>query len=159
MTIETYLALRERALSLRKEDLDAGTAALYRLWAVVMDAGLARGTATVVAVADGSSSLYLSSGGGYLGGGGNPSVRHAALACIAEAATRMSDMQRASDRALPGLGDTVFYVLTDSGVLTARASGQALAQGNHPLSKLFSHEQELINALARASTSPTVPHR
>ena len=35
-------------------------------------------TATIVAVSDGSASIYLSNGGGYLGGGGHESIRNAA---------------------------------------------------------------------------------
>jgi hypothetical protein len=39
-------------------------------WGVVMDWGVKNGTATIVAMSDGSASVYFSSGGGYIGGGG-----------------------------------------------------------------------------------------
>ena len=47
-------------------------------WGVVMDWGLAEGTATVVAFSDGNASVYVNSGGGFIGGASHESIRKAA---------------------------------------------------------------------------------
>ena len=52
-----------------------------------MDWGVEHGTATVVAFSDGSASVYLSNGGGFLGGGeSHESVRKAAQKMVSIAA-------------------------------------------------------------------------
>src|SRR5512146_322436 len=66
-------------------------------WGVVMDWGVPGGTATVMALTDGSASIYLSSGGGYLGGQNQESVRTAALHAIEIAREFASQMQRTGD--------------------------------------------------------------
>src|SRR3982751_5386812 len=50
------------------------------IWGVLMELGFAKGVATVVGLADGTASLYLTSGGGVLGAGTRESVRRAAVA-------------------------------------------------------------------------------
>ena len=58
-----YSQMRRNALEARLPGI--GRDAVH---VVLMDWHLEKGTATVVAAADGSASLYLSSGGGYVGG-------------------------------------------------------------------------------------------
>jgi hypothetical protein len=152
MTTEAYLGLRQRALSCRKSDVYPGVSGPAGPWSVVMDACLPRGVATVVAVADGSASLYLSTGGGYLGGGQTSSVRELARTCVEEAGKLLAEMRPALELSLPPLGETVFYCLTEEGLLSARTRGETLAAGGHALSGLFAHFQALIHALGRASS-------
>jgi hypothetical protein len=62
-----YPKLREHALlKIRLNNLSGDS-----VHSVLMDWHVTNGTATVFAAADGTASLYLSSGGGFLGGGQN----------------------------------------------------------------------------------------
>ncbi|HEX6495514.1 MAG TPA: hypothetical protein VF018_08530, partial [Acidobacteriaceae bacterium] len=73
-----YVQLREHALQLRLSYL-----ANNSVQVVLMDWNVSNGTATVLAAADGTASVYLSSGGGFLGGGQKyPTIRDAALRAI-----------------------------------------------------------------------------
>jgi hypothetical protein len=68
-----YMGLREKALRLRLPQFEQNA-----VQAVLMDWFVGKGTATVVAIVDGTASVYLSSGGGFIGGSqANPALREA----------------------------------------------------------------------------------
>ena len=58
-----YPRLRDKALKIRLPNLPPGS-----VHAVLMDWNVTNGTATVLAGAEGTASIYLSSGGGFIGG-------------------------------------------------------------------------------------------
>jgi hypothetical protein len=113
-------------------------------WGVVMDWGVPTGTATVMALSDGSASIYLSSGGGYLGGQKEESVRRAALEAIAITREYPSQMRKTSEYLLPVTGEVIFYLLTDSGSLTATEKEAELRNPAHPLAKLGNAMQGIV---------------
>jgi hypothetical protein len=143
---EVYYGLRDQILHLKRDkiglpapqhDTDA--------WGVVMDWGVANGTATVVAIADGTASIYLSSGGGSIGGGQlHESLRQSALRAVSAAAEVQPEMRPVASYPLPGAGEVVFYVLTDVDVFSAGASEKELSGHRHRLSKLGDAMQEII---------------
>src|SRR6476646_7953319 len=63
----------------------AATPEAPRVWGVLLEIGMANGTATVVALADGTSSLYTSTGFGIIGGGFHERSAEAARRCVREA--------------------------------------------------------------------------
>lgn len=113
-------------------------------WGVVMDWGVNRGTATVMTLADGSASIYLSGGGGYIGGQNQESVKGAALRAIEVAREYPSQMQKTTEYNLPLAGEVIFYLLTDSGVFTASAKEAELRSQGHPLAKLGNAMQDVV---------------
>ena len=66
---DVHPGLRNRMLpgSRAKFSLPAAPGA-DETWGIVMDGGVTKGTATVPALSDGTASVYLSSGGGFIGG-------------------------------------------------------------------------------------------
>ena len=123
--------------------------------AVVMDWGLDNGVATVVAYDDGTTSLYLSSGGGVIGAGAHEAVRQAANAFRAEAAARRNQFSTvaANDSfTLPSDGWVTFYLVTDSATLRAGPiDTRLLAAGTHPLAPLGNHAQAVITSIRESS--------
>ncbi len=113
-------------------------------WGVVMDWGVDRDTATVMALSDGSASIYLSGGGGYIGGQNQEAVKGAAQKAIEIAREYGPQMRKTSDYVLPVAGEVIFYLLTDSGVLTASAREVDLRSQGHPLAKLGNAMQEVV---------------
>ena len=110
-----------------------------------MDWGVSSGTATVVAVADGTVSVYLSSGGGSIGGGqSHAAIREAGRKFLDLAKGSLSKMQKTTDYPLPDKGQVYFYVRTDAGVFTARASQEELSAHRNPFSALGDAAQEII---------------
>jgi hypothetical protein len=76
-TAEIYMSLRQQIFDLPKTNSDFGQS---DRWAILMETGLADACYTLVAVADGSASLYFSNGGGIIGGGEHPEGAAAAKA-------------------------------------------------------------------------------
>ncbi len=110
-----------------------------------MDWGLERGTATVVAIADGTASVYLSSGGGFLGGGQSHESIRAAAKKIVEIADEVQPlMHLATSYPLPHRGQVTFYLLTDDGIFTATANDDDLKSHRSPFSELGDSAQTVI---------------
>jgi hypothetical protein len=142
----TYLGLRNQLLQglSGKVTLPEPRSATQP-YAVLMDWHVTRGTATVVAVADGTASIYLSGGGGSLGGGQSQPVIHAAaLRAVSVASEFQPQMQVTTDYPLPEPGSVIFYVVTNAGVFTAAATVTELSAHRHPLSKLGDCMQEIV---------------
>lgn len=113
-------------------------------WGVVMDTCYPKAVATVVSMADGSASIYISSGGGHIGGRGQPAVREAAVAFVHSATANLGKLKPASQHPLPAVGQTRFYVLTPEGLFSAEAVEKELGENRHELSPLFFAGQEVI---------------
>ena len=116
-------------------------------WGVLMETSYEEGTATVVSLADGSASIYFSGGGGVIGGIDHEKVRKAATAFVSAAGRNLQRMKPAKNFPLPRVGHTVFYVLTDNGVLMVDGVEENLGEGNDALSPLFYAGQEVITEL------------
>ena len=111
----------------------------------MMDWNTGNGLATVVAVADGTASIYLSSGGGSIGGGqSHPEIREAALKAVSLAAEFQPRMQPAAIYPLPEPGGVIFYAVTDAGVYSSSGTAEELAAQRHPLSRLGNAIQNIV---------------
>lgn len=141
----TFADLRMQALTASRSafGLDA-TSSPTTPWGVVMETGFAEGSFTLVALSDGSASIYLSSGGGSIGGGAHETIRNAAQAMVTLAAKFQSQAKVTKDFPLPKDGQTTFYLLTDSGVFTASAPEEDLGEERHAWSPLFHAGHEAI---------------
>jgi hypothetical protein len=113
-------------------------------WGVVMDWGVTSAIATVVALSDGTASVYLSSGGGYIGGQGQEPIRLAAQKAVEVARTVQLPPHPTADFPLPETGGVFFYFLTDAGVFTLHSSVQELGSPGNPLRKIGDAMQEII---------------
>ena len=114
-------------------------------FAVVTDWGGADGTNTIIAVADGSASVYPSSGAASIGGGqSHESIRKAALTTVATAGTIQPLMHTTTQYPLPSRGQVSFYLVTDSGVFTAAASEEDLNGNRSPFSPLAAAAQNIV---------------
>ena len=141
-----YMGLRNRILHGSRAQLGLpATSAPTQPWAALMEMGLSRGPATVVAVSDGTTSLYLSSGGGLLGGGQRyEAVRNAGLHLLNLAGEYQPLMHSTQESPLPREGQIIFYAVTDSGVFTAEAPEGDLAARHDWLGSLYAAGQDII---------------
>jgi hypothetical protein len=143
---DVYDGLRAQVLKGTRSSFDlAPTSAPMVPWGVVMDWGVSEGSATVVALSDGHASIYLSSGGGYLGGSqSHESIRSAAQTAVATAEEFQPQMRSTNTFPLPHRGEVIFYLLTDAGVFTASGSQQEMSSQHNKLSRLGNAMQLII---------------
>lgn len=139
-----YHGFRETMLKIRRPHTIPSPAKSTEPWGVLMDWGMRNGTATVMSMADGSASVYLSSGGGYIGGQGIEKVRLAAQHAIAQARSIPMPEQPMTDFPLPEPHGVIFHFLSDAGVFTLRSSEQELNSPTHALRKLGDAMQAVI---------------
>lgn len=144
--METYLGLRNVALT-----ADSSRAGLKNTGgpndpvAVLMEMKTGTRYATIAGFADGEASIYVSSGGGYLGGGQSyPSVHQAALSLISVAHRFQARMHQTKDYPLPQKDEVIFYLVTDNGVYTVSAPEAELNRRVHPLTELYAAGQDVI---------------
>lgn len=144
---DVYQGLRNLALQSTRTKLGLPPASKpAEPWGAIMDWGLAQGTATVVVFSDGHASVYLSSGGGFIGGAeSHESIRNAAKKMVAVAAECQQHAQPTAVYPLPKRGEVSFYFLTDSGIFTATASEDELSGHRGPLATLGDAAQDLIS--------------
>jgi hypothetical protein len=142
---DVYMGLRNQTLegSRAKFGLVA-TSKPTEPWGVLMDWGVSDGSATVVTLSDGNASVYLSSGGAYLGGIGQEAIRKAAQKTVQVADEFQPKMHATTTYPLPQRGEVSFYLLTDAGVFTTSASEKDLAAHRIPLAKLGDAAQDVI---------------
>jgi len=117
----------------------------------LMEIGLPKGTASVVAIADGTVSMYVSTGGGVIGAGGHPAVRGVAERFRTVAAESRDQLRRSDEFPLPNAGEVRFQVRTMDGDFSGAASEAALRAGRHPLTVLYRAGQDLLSEI-RLST-------
>ena len=113
---DVYRGLRGHLLTAVPAALGlAPSARRPRVWAVLMDLAVRDQHATIVGVADGTTSLYTSTGGGMLGGGRLPAVREATERLLDLAEARLDDVPPATETPLPAAGHVAFVILTFDG--------------------------------------------
>ncbi|MFZ0031449.1 MAG: hypothetical protein WAK84_06220 [Candidatus Cybelea sp.] len=114
-------------------------------YGLVTDLTVSGGTYSVVAMIGGAASIYLGSGGGYIGGGeGHEAIKRAAMNAVEVARGVANQMRATRDYPLPRPGYVQFYVLTRAGVTSASIAETALRNPSQPLSGLYEAVQDVI---------------
>jgi len=90
---------------------------------------------------DGSASVYLSSGGGFIGGSSHETIRKATQKMVAIAADCQPNATATTTYPLPRHAQVIFYFLTDAGVFTANA----------PQEELSSHRRSSVTQVRTSS--------
>jgi hypothetical protein len=113
----------------------------------VMDTVYPNAAVTLVALADGTTSLYLSTGGGIIGGGEHERVAAVTRRLVTMAEEAVDAIPSVADDALPPEGATTMRVLTYEGPHAVTAPEDDFGNGRHKLSPLFHGAQDVITEL------------
>jgi len=145
-------SLRDQLLHSTAQQL--GITPVRGVWGVLMERGYAKGSATVIALADGTASMYLSTGGAVAGGKAYPPAHAAELRLCERAAESEADTIAARDFPSPAKGRVRFYVLTTAGVRVAE--GDILPHpgdgGNEALAPLMAAGDAVLDGLKDATS-------
>jgi hypothetical protein len=152
---ETYAALRMRALSVKPADVGLATSTEpSTVVGLLMEFWATRATVSLVALVDGSTSLYFSNGGGLIGNGAHPAVAEATAHLVALAQQYKSQIQQTTSFPTPTPGRVRFFLMTSTGVLTAETDEDSLLQGADRFSALFLQGQHVMEEVFKASENP-----
>jgi len=156
---QVYLQLRNRILNLNPAEVGLSPSiAAPHVWGVLMESGYQVGCATLVSLADGTTSLYYSTGGGMLGSGEYAPVAEASKELVAQAEDHLQHMSLSNEFPLPGVGQVRFIILTYSGRFSGEAMETTLSAGEHPLSPLFLKSKATLEQLRLlAKKKPAAP--
>jgi hypothetical protein len=145
---EVFLRLRGQLLEVDPAELGLSPSPrLPRIWAMLMEMGLDTGTASLVAVADGTTSLYLSTGGGVIGGGEHQAVRRVSEAFLDTAEAHLDRLQPISEAPPPQTGAIRFHALTFDSLRSAEVEEGELVDGQSELASLFYAGNEVLTQL------------
>lgn len=143
-----YHVLREQALNLDPAAIGADHGGVS---GVLGEFGFPQGVATVVAIADGTVSVYFSGGGGTIGLGQHEGPRRAAEALLREAPSALPLVAKDPALPLPQAGEVRFWLLTAQGPLTVATTEAELAAGTSPLTKLHGLLHDLLTQIRTTS--------
>jgi hypothetical protein len=142
--------LREQAL---KVDVSEFPPAPQRphVVGVMMETGYPQAFVSLVAFADGTTSLYFSTGGGIIGAGQHDVVYAATQEFLDAAEAHHAEFAPADATPPPGEGRVRFYVRTVSGILAAEADEDDLGYERHPLAPVFHAGHAVITAVQEST--------
>jgi hypothetical protein len=144
---EIYPRLRQQVLELRPELLGDPLLLPGGIVATLLDIAADGAVATLVGVIDGTSSLYLSRGGGLIGAGSHPEIAVANGAWLEITSEFLPLLGQTTSAPVPADGLAQLVAVTANGLRTAMAPEEELIQGRHPLSPLFAAAQGVITQM------------
>lgn len=154
-TSDVFEGLRSRVFATSPQDIGIRPSAEHpHVWGVLVELGLDQGTVTLVALLDGTVSLYTSTGGGIIGAGAHEEIGRAALNLIASAEKSRGDLAPIASHPLPVPGRVRFYLLTFEGTLTSDVAEAELSAPAHPLRQLFLDAEAVLTAIRTRSGPP-----
>jgi hypothetical protein len=143
-----YEGLRNMALNVKPGDLQLLPPAENTIvYGVVMDWGIDDATATVVAYQTGDASMYVSSGGGVIGGGKHQNVNDAAKSFVTLSQTFLDKASKTDITTLPLTDEVKFYLLTNKGHFVIEEQMTKFENSTSPWLPLFEEGNKLITEL------------
>jgi hypothetical protein len=119
----------------------------HQVWGIVMETGMSGGYYTLAVLADATTSLYFSNGGGILGAGEKPEVRKVSEQFIGWANRFVGSSSPATSLQPPSQGQTKFFFLTFNGVQSYEAPELELGEKRDSLAPLFHAGHAMIAAV------------
>lgn len=151
---DVYLELRE--LILRGDPFAHGwtpSADLPNVWGALVEVGLAAGPATLVALRDGTTSLYLGNGGATIGAGAAGAVADRTRQLLTAVEGALTHFAPIWEFPVPEPGQVRMVALTYGGAMGADASQAELADDRHPLASAFALSGVVLAEMERLETA------
>jgi hypothetical protein len=121
------------------------------VWGAVMDMVFTGGAASLVSLADGTTSLYTSTGGGVIGGGAHQSVVEATHVFLDAVGQHLAEFAATDADDLPTPGTVRFHALGFGARQRVDAPEADLQTREHPLWPLYYTGHDVITALRIAT--------
>ena len=147
-----YEELRNIAFTVRPEQLGLSLPTDKTIvYGIVMDWEMGGAIATTVAYQTGDASLYLSSGGGVIGGGKHQNVNNASKQFVSLAQTFLDKTTKVKETSLPTTNEIKFYFLTNKGVYVGQEQIKNFENNSSLWLKLFEEGNNVLSELRKIS--------
>lgn len=151
----TMRQLREQALRVTAQELEIEpTDRRPLVWGAIMELGYVTGIATLMALAEGTTSLYFSNGGGVIGAGEDEAVREAAEVFLNTVEAHLPAFPAVDATPTPRIGRVRLYVKTFEGTLGVEVPEDELSGDLHPLAPVFHAGHAVITAIREGHDVP-----
>lgn len=117
------------------------------VYGVIMDWEMGGATATTVSYQTGDASLYLSTGGGVIGGGQHQNVNSAAKQFVSLAQAFLDKTTKTETTTLPSTDEVKFYLLTNKGVFVGQEQIKKFENNSSDWLKLFEEGNNVLTQL------------
>lgn len=151
-TENPFEGLRNMAFTATPDQLGLSLSADKTIvYGVVMDWEMGGATATTVSYQTGDASLYLSSGGGVIGGGQHQNVNRSAKQFVSLAQTFLDKTVKTETTPLPSTDEVKFYFLTNKGVFVGQEAMKNFENNSSTWLKLFEEGNNVLTELRKTS--------
>ncbi|MCC4214583.1 hypothetical protein [Leeuwenhoekiella parthenopeia] len=134
----TYLEMRKMALNVTAEQLGFKIPEdSIKVYGIITDLDMGAGTATVVTYLTGDASIYLSSGGAFIGAGQHESIQRVAKEFVDNGHVISFRGKTFENADLPTNGNANFYFLSNKSKTRITESIAKMESGESEFSKLF----------------------
>ena len=143
-----FEGLRKMAFTATPEQLGLSLPADKTVvYGIVMDWEMGGATATTVSYQTGDASLYLSSGGGVIGGGQHQNVNSAARQFVSLGQTYLDKATKTETTGLPTTDQVKFYFLTNKGKFVGQDNMKNFENNSSEWLKLFEEGNKVLTEL------------
>ena len=148
------ITLRRNALTSSIDELGQRRDPMPPVWLAVMEWLVGDSAVTLVSVNDGSTSLYFSHGGGFIGAGAHEPVAIATGQFLGECYIARDQFAPAAGFDFPPVGVVRFYCRTNEETLTASAFLEEVRERNHPLFRPWAAAQAVMTQIRKFAPTP-----
>ncbi len=121
------------------------------VYGIIMDWGMSGATATIVSYQTGDASLYLSSGGGVIGGGQHENVSSKAKQFVGLGQSFLDKATKTEKTTLPETDIIKFYFLTNKGIYVGQEQMKNFENNTSTWLPLFEEANLLLTELRKTS--------
>jgi hypothetical protein len=148
-------ALREQLFAIKSTDLKTVVASedtQQRLYGVVIETAFPDVVASLVALLDGSVSLYVSDGSGCIGCGAHRDVQRVAADLLQVAERVLPETIAATEHALPTTNHVRLFLLTDAGWRMTQTTLDLAQRSDTPVGLIYFAGQRLVQTVERVGS-------
>jgi hypothetical protein len=143
-----YIDMRNMAFGITEKELGIEfEKEKTKIYGVIMDWSIGDETATLISFISGDASLYLSSGGGMIGGQTHENVSNASKEFIKKAENYISKASKTENNPLPNSDEVLFYFLTNKGKFVVKEKMENIESNKSELLNLFEEGNKVISEI------------
>ncbi len=142
-----YGELRNMALTVTAEQLELKNISDDKVYGIVTDMAMDNGTATIVAFLSGDASIYLSSGGGFIGGGTHSDINGKVKLIVDNIHKYKTKAHKITLAALPNQDEINFNFLTQKGLYQIIESKDKIMSEDSEYAELYKEIDKIITLI------------